>query len=119
VWPLPDDPEVRLRAYRNALRNWKFEGYIVHKRRVEEWLRNELPEYSWREICRELYQYVDNGGEIDEQQERRPEYAHYEFHYDLRLRIGGRHLYFETVLLCEDADEPDDPMIEVVNVHDV
>lgn len=79
----------------------------------------ELPEYAWREIRRELHQFVNAGGEIDEQVERRPEYAQYEFHYDLRVRIGGRSLYFETVLLCEDAEDPDDPMIVVVSVHDV
>jgi hypothetical protein len=35
------------------------------------------------------------------------------------VQISGRLIYFETVLLCEDASDPDDPQIEVVNVHDV
>jgi hypothetical protein len=48
-----------------------------------------------------------------------PEYAHNEFHYDLRMCIGGRRLYFETVLkVVKDASDPDDPIIIVVNVHD-
>jgi hypothetical protein len=82
-------------------------------------LRKELPEYSWREVRRELLRYVEAGGEIDEQSERRPDFAHYEFHYDMRVKIGGRHVYFETVLECENPDDPDDPKIVVVSVHDV
>src|SRR5581483_3977448 len=114
-----DDQADRLRCYRNALRNWACEGYVTPKRsrqggcRVLEWLVSELPQYSWRDICRELHAYVQNGGRIDEQVETRPEYTSDEFHYDLRVLIGGRHLYFETVLLCDDPDDPDDPMIVV------
>lgn len=117
--PLPDNREARFRCFRNALRNWNFEGYIVLKPRVEEWLRTELPEYPWREIRRQLYEHVEKGGAIDEQVERRPEYVHYGFHYDLRLGMGNRNVYFETVLLCENADDPDDPQIIIVSVHDV
>ena len=116
---LPDDQEGRLRCYKNALRNWNFRGYVTFKPLVEEWLANELPGLSLREVACELYQHVEGGGGIDEQPERRPEYAFYEFHFDLRVTIGGRRIYFETVLLCEDADDPDDPQIEVVSVHDV
>jgi hypothetical protein len=122
---LPDNQAARLLCYKNALRNWAFEGFVVAnitKRRgryVEEWLVNELPQYTWREICRELHEYVTIGGQIDEQVETRLDYAHYEFHYDLRVLIGGRRIYFETVLSCDDPDDPDDPRILVVNVHDV
>lgn len=119
-WPvaLPDDPEARLRCYRNALRNWNFTGYVEFKERVQGWLRDELKVYVLREIRCAMFEHVEHGGEIDEQVERRPEYAHYEFHYDLRVKFGGRRIYFETVLLCDDADDPDDPIILVVNVHD-
>ena len=106
---LPESREERLRCYRNAFRNFNFDGYVVPKRRVEEWLRKELPEFPWRKVRRELYQFVENGGEIDEQVERRPEYTHYEFHYDLRVDLGGRQVYFETVLECKDPSDPDDP----------
>lgn len=116
---LPDDREARLRCYRNALRNWNFRGYVDFKPVVVEWLANELPGYTLRQVACELHQHVEEGGEIDEQVERRPEYAHCEFHYDLRVRIGDRRVYFETVLSCEDADDPDDPLIVVVSVHDV
>ena len=46
------------------------------------------------------------------------QYTSFEFHYDLRVLIGGRLIYFETVLLCIDPNNPDDPRIEVVNIHD-
>ncbi len=65
-----------------------------------------------------MYEYVVAGGAIDEQVETRPEYFSYEFHYDLRINIGGRRVYFETVLVCKDPNDPDDSMIEVVNVHE-
>ncbi len=116
---LPEDQQVRLRCYRNALRNWNFRGYVRFKPRTEQWLANELPGMTLLDVARELHRHVEAGGEIDEQEERRPEYTHYEFHYDLRVKIGGRHVYFETVLMCEDAHDPDDPLIVVVSVHDV
>jgi hypothetical protein len=116
---LPDNREARLRCFRNALRNWNYHGYVRFWARTQEWLANELPDFNLKEVARELCQHVESGGEIDEQPERRPEYAANEFHFDLRVKIGGRRIYFETVLFCEDADDPDDPFIEVVNVHDV
>ena len=116
---LPGDREVRLRCYRNALRNWNVAGYVRFKEVAQQWLLGELGEYSLREIRRELHDYVDQGGPIDEQVETRPEYVHFEFHYDLRVTIGGRRVYFETVLDCEDAGHPDGSTITVVSVHDV
>jgi hypothetical protein len=58
-------------------------------------------------------------GSIDEQVEKRPEYVSFGFHYDLRLKIDDRLIYVETVLFCDDADNPDDPRILIVSVHDV
>jgi hypothetical protein len=69
------------------------------------------------EAARVLHEHVDAGGQIDEHPERRPEFVHCEFHYDLRVEIGGRRIYFETILLCDDPADPDDPVIEVVSVH--
>ena len=37
------------------------------------------------------------------------------FHYDQRLTIAERRIYIESVLLSED---PDDPEIQVVNIHE-
>jgi hypothetical protein len=116
---LPEDHATRLRCYRNALRNWSYRGYVQFKPRVEEWLANHVPAYTLRAVAHELHRHIEAGGEIREIQERRPEYTSYEFHYDLRIPFGERYIYFETVLLCEDADDPDDPVIVVVSVHDV
>jgi hypothetical protein len=122
---LPDDLEGKLRCYRNVLRNeaqravGRDPDYVVFKKRPQQWLRSELAEYSLREICRFLHAHVESGGKIDAQVEKRPEYTHYEFHYDLRVLIGGRRIYFETVLEFEDADDEDDLTVVVVNVHDV
>lgn len=114
---LPDDQEGRLRCYRCALRNWNFRGYVQFKPRVEEDLTNLLPGLSLLEIAHELHRYVEAGGKVDEQKERRPDYVSYEYHFDLRVEIGGRLVYFETILLAEDPDDPDDPVIQIVSVH--
>ena len=74
---LPEDKASRLRCFENALRNCDYEGYLVPKRLIVEWLTKELPEFSWRKIRRELRRHVESGGAIDEQLERRVEYAHY------------------------------------------
>jgi hypothetical protein len=62
-----------------------------------------------------MYKHVEGGGEIDQVKETRPEWNDFDFHYDLRVPIGGRLRYFETLLV--DGD-PDDPIILVVNTHD-
>ncbi len=123
---LPEDQEGRLRCYRSVLRNEaartvaRDPDYVVFKKRPQQWLRSELAEYTLREICRLLHNYLESDeGKIDEQKETRPEYAHYQFHYDLRIAIGGRRIYLETVLEFEDAHDEDDLTIVVVNVHDV
>jgi hypothetical protein len=116
---LPDNQEVRIRCYKNAVRNWRFNGYVNFKPIVEEWLTKEFPEIDMRQVAQELCRHVEAGGVIDEQKERRAEFVHYEFHYDLRLTLANRYLYFETVLSCDDANDPDDPQIDVVSVHDV
>jgi hypothetical protein len=116
---LPDDPDDRLRCYRNALRNWKYDGYVEFKPRARDGLKEWVPSRALREIKRLLFEFVDSGGKIDEQVETRLEYVGDEFHYDLRVKIDDRLIYFETILRTQKPDDPDDPRIEVVNVHDV
>ena len=55
---------------------------------------------------------------IHEVKETRPEWKEYEFHYDLRVPIDDRLVYFETRLDYKDANDPLDPAIYVVNAHD-
>jgi hypothetical protein len=123
---LPKDREGRRRCYRNVLRNEanrlvaRDPDYVLFKKLAQEWLGRELPDHTLRAICRILHEYVEGGGRIDERVEKnRPEYAHYGFHFDLRVSIAGRRLYFETVLEFEDAGNEDDLTIVVVNIHDV
>lgn len=114
---LPENQSDRLRCYRNAINNWNARGYILFSRRVEEWIRNDLA-LSADDVRRSMHDHVIAGGAIDEQIEKRPEYVSYQFHYDLRITIGGRRVYFETVLICHDPSDADDPVIQVVNAHD-
>ena len=116
---LPEDPNDRLRCYRNAFRNWKYQGYVEFKRRALEGMKGKISGRGVLEIRRLLFEFVNGGGKIDEQVETRPEYLGDEFHYDLRVKIDDRLLYFETILRSDNPDDPDDPRIEVVNVHDV
>ena len=55
---------------------------------------------------------------MDEQVETREPWREHAFHHDIRQRMAGRLIYFETRLIYRDPDDPDDPQIWVVNVHD-
>ena len=70
------------------------------------------------DIAELMHEFVEGGGEIDEQPETREQWLEYEFHYDLRFPIRGRRVYIETLLLFNDPDDPDDPWIHVVSIHD-
>jgi hypothetical protein len=114
------DPE-RLRCYKNALENWCYTDFVVFEELAWAWLQANLPRAnSQREIARLLYRHVaKQGGVIDEQVEARELWKDlYPFHYDLRVTIEGRRVYFETCLEYKDPDDPDDPVIRVVNAHD-
>jgi hypothetical protein len=92
---------------------------VNFKPRAEEWIRSELPGYSAKAVAEALWNHVAAGGEIDEQVETRPEWSDkYEFHHDIRIRLEGRRIYFETVLMAGKPDDPDDSSIIVVNIHD-
>jgi hypothetical protein len=110
------DPE-RLRCYRNALSNWNYDGYVNFKDVAWRELQAAFPRCSKREIGQLLHQHVRGGGEIDEQVETREEWNDHDFHYDLRVQIRGRLVYFETLLIYAKPDDPDDPSIYVVSIH--
>jgi hypothetical protein len=97
------------------LNNYRYEGYLTWKTTALEWLGRELGGFPYRLFNEWLYQHVEAGGEIDQVPERRPEWNDRDFHYDLRLTVAGRRLYVETVLL---DDDPDDPLIQIVSIHD-
>lgn len=111
------DPAL-LAAYGSALANYKYEGYVEWMELARNWVRRELEGYTPRAVAELMYRYVASGGDIDQVRERRPEWREHEFHYDLRLDIAGRRVYVETRLLYDDLTDPDDPVIQVVSIHD-
>ena len=60
--------------------------------------------------------FCRTGGVIDQVPERRPEYANWPYHYDFRLQLAGKRIYIETIL---QDDDPKDPTIRIVSIHDV
>lgn len=113
------DPE-RLLAYKNALSNWQFGGYVNFNLTLQahDWIRRELNNLPLRELARLIHEYVESGGTVDEVQETRDEWSgQYEYHYDLRFLVLTKPVYFETRLNCQLPFVPDEPRIEVVNVH--
>jgi hypothetical protein len=113
------DP-TRLEAFKNALANWKFEGYVQFNLTDNSyrWIRCQLDGITLIGLKELMNEYVTNGGEIDEQRETRDPWAQeHHFHYDLRFTIQGVPVYFETRLHLRLPYIPDEPWIEVVNVH--
>ena len=110
------DPRL-LGAYRNALGNWSVTNYVIWTELAQAWVRREL-ELTTGEVARLMHEYLCCGGEIDRVKEIRPEWSNFDFHYDLRMTIEGRRVYVETRLFYEDLNDPDDPYIHVVNIHD-
>jgi hypothetical protein len=109
------DPRIQA-AFNHALeQGLRFSGYVTWRPRAQEWVRTELPNVTLKAIAELMYQHVHSGGEIDQVRETREPWLDFQFHYDLRLTVDGRRIYVETILLSED---PDDPEIQVVNIHD-
>ena len=114
------DPD-RLAAYRDALGNWAFEGYVSFElnENAQRWIERNLGTLEHREIKRLMYEFVATGGEVDEVRENREGWKDlHEFHHDLRFTIKGIAVYIETRLIYRPPFKPDEPQILVVNVHD-
>ena len=107
------DLELR-RRYLQPLEYRRYRGYVTWKQTAREWVETKLAGTTTRQIDDLMWEHVAAGGEIDQQRERRPEWSE-QYHYDLRIRIRTRRVYIETVLL---DDDPDDPTIHVVSIHD-
>jgi hypothetical protein len=118
VAPL-EDPD-RLSAYKDALANWRFDGFIEFEltEMAFLWVRNELG-IPLKDLSRLMHEFVDCGGEIDEVREKRPEWQdEFEYHYDLRFSIENKPVYWETRLIYRPPFKPDQSVILVVNIHD-
>lgn len=110
------DPE-KLGCFTNAISNWRYAGYVTFTRLADEWLRRGLDGFSQRRFAELLFEHINGGGEIDEVVETRPEWSMHSHHYDLRPTVEGRTLYVETRLIYADPNDPDDPVVHVVNIH--
>jgi hypothetical protein len=108
------DPRI-LALFRTALALWNVTGYVTWSRLAREWVERNLEGHTVRGVGREMFEHLEAGGEIDQVKETREEYLEHEHHYDFRIRIGGRLVYLETRL---DQEDPDEPVIHVVNAHD-
>jgi hypothetical protein len=108
------DPEI-LAKFQHALNQWRFTGYITWKPVARQWLERNLEGFTTRSVAEDMFRFVADGGEIDRIAETRPDWSEHRFHYDFRMEIGGRLLYIETILV---EDDPNDPTIHVVSIHD-
>jgi hypothetical protein len=108
------NPEI-LAKFQHALSRWQFTGYITWKPVARQWLEENLEGFTTRSIGEEMFRFFAADGEIDQVPETRSQWSEHRFHYDFRTDIGGRLLYIETILV---DDDPNDPTIHVVSIHD-
>lgn len=108
------DPAI-LAQFKAVLANWNYTGYVTAKDLVLQWIKDNLAGMTLKDVAKAMNDLLTTGGVIDQQPERRPEWSAWPCHYDFRLKLGGRELYIETIL---QDDNPKDPTIHVVSIHD-
>ena len=99
----------------SALANWNYTGYVTAKDVALEWITNNLGGLTLKDVAEAMNDHFQRGDVIDQQPETRPEWSLWPFHYDFRLQLGGRDIYIETIL---QDDDPRDPTIHIVSIHD-
>ena len=108
------DPVIQAKL-RHALSQWRFTGYITWKPTARQWLEQNVEGWTTRSVGEAMFRFFGAGGEIDQTRETRPQWSQERYHYDFRIEIAGRSLYIETILV---EDDPDDPTVHVVSIHD-
>lgn len=108
------DPAIRAQ-FQKVLAEWKYTGYVTAKEVARHWITNHLGGLDLKAVARAMHQFLANGGVIDQVKETRPEWSAWPFHYDFRLLLAGKDIYIETVM---QDDDPTDPTIEIVSIHD-
>jgi len=108
------DPQL-LTCFKAVLSTWYVTDYVTAKDVALEWAGKNLPGFSLKDLAKLMNQHVLDGGVVDQVRERRPEYSDRDYHYDFRLSWAGRFIYIETVLV---DDDPADPTIHIVSIHD-
>lgn len=111
-----NDPQIQAQ-FLAVSNNWNVTGYVTAKEVVLSWIAYNLPGHNLRAIAKLIYDHLQAGGRPDQVRERRPEYSDRDYHYDFRLSIPGRQrqVYVETILV---DDDPSDPTIHIVSMHD-
>lgn len=109
------DPDI-LAKLRHVLAEWNCTGYVTWKQIAREWVEANPEGFTARAVGEAMFDYVEAGGVIEQVRETRPEWSEHRFHDDFRMEIGGRHVYIETISV---DDDPQDPTIHVVSIHDV
>ncbi|MBY0522419.1 MAG: hypothetical protein K2R98_03435 [Gemmataceae bacterium] len=108
------DPAIKAQ-FQKVLVEWNCTGFITAKEGARNWITSNLTGINLKAVAKAMHDFVAGGGDIDQQKETRPEWTMWPYHYDFRLTIGGRKVYIETVL---QDDDPNDPTIEIVSIHD-
>jgi hypothetical protein len=108
------DPVVYAKIL-NALSNWRYTGYVAWKPIARAWIEANLDGMTARFVAEMMFEHVVTGGEVDQVKETRSEWNEQQFHYDFRISLGDRLIYIETILI---DDDPEDPIISVVSIHD-
>jgi hypothetical protein len=112
--PLTDP--VMLAQFRAVLANWNYTGYVTAKDVALHWIANNLGGLSLKDVAKEMHDFLQRSGVIDQVPETRREWSVWPFHYDFRVQLAGRDVYIETIL---QDDDPNDPTIHIVSIHDV
>jgi hypothetical protein len=108
------DPLI-LAQFTAVLDNWSYTDFVTAKDVALDWAGRNLPGFTLKALAKLMHDHVQAGRVIDQVPEQRPEWNDYPFHYDFRLTWVGRAIYVETIL---KDDDPDDPTIHIVSIHD-
>jgi hypothetical protein len=111
---MPPLSDAKLIArFLEALKEWKYDGYINWSPRATRWLRENLQNHSQQAIGRAMYNYVRKGGVINQAKENYEGYRDdHPYHYDYEIPMSGKIIYVETVF----DDMTMGPTITVVNI---
>ena len=112
--PPLSDPMI-MAQFRKVLAEWNCTGYVTAKEVARNWIASNLGGLDLKAVARAMHDFMLAGGVPDQAKETRPEWSIWPFHYDFRFTLGGKQLYIETIL---QDDDPDDPTIQIVSIHD-
>jgi hypothetical protein len=108
------DPDI-LSRFNAALSNWHVTGYVTAKKVALGWARRNLPDFALKTLGKLMLDALQAGEVPDQVRETRPEWNDWDYHYDFRLTWADRDIYVETILV---DDDPTDPTIYIVSIHD-